>query len=63
MEDKYKNLSIVHDMTKNEREEYKKLVEEAKQKQTQETSGEWIYRIRGIPGKMKVMKIEQKTNA
>lgn len=59
-----KGISIAHDMTKKEREECKKLVEEAKKKQNEAAhdghgSGEYIYRVRGAPGQMKIVKLKQ----
>jgi hypothetical protein len=56
--DKYKNISVSHDMTKNEREECKKLIEEGKLKQSQE-QGEYIWRVRGVPGLMKLIRIKK----
>ena len=48
----YKRVVVSHDMTKSEREECKKLVEEAKTRQAQDQSGEYLYRVRGTPGKI-----------
>ena len=59
-EEKFKKVSITHDMTKAERAECKSLVETAKQNQTAEQSGEYIYRVRGHPGQMKIIKIKKK---
>lgn len=59
-EDKYKGLSIVHDRTKKEREELKKLVQEAKDKQEQDKSGEWIYRVRGSSSAMRIVKLKRR---
>ena len=56
----YKDIVISHDMTKNERDQCKKLVEEAKKKELEESSGEWIFRVRGLPGQMKIMKIRKR---
>ena len=58
-DDKFKRLSIVHDMTKIERDEIKLMVAEAKEEQEQEGSGEWIYRVRGAPGSMRIVKIKR----
>lgn len=59
-ESMYKNLSIVHDMTKKERDECRKLVLEAKQKEESVgTVGEWIFRVRGMPGNMKIVKLKR----
>ena len=57
--EKFRNISITHDMTKQEREACKKLVEEAKDRQNKE-SGEFLYRVRGVPGMMKVIKIAKR---
>lgn len=58
-EEKYKNLSVVHDMTKAERMECKKLVGEAKNKEEADSSGEYIYRVRGHPGNFRIVKIKK----
>jgi ribonuclease HII/ribosomal protein L37AE/L43A len=55
---KFKSLSVTHDLTKAEREECKTLVEEAKKKQSEE-SGEFLYRVRGNPGQLKIIKIRK----
>jgi len=46
---KFKNVIVAHDMTKLEREEYRRLVEEAKAKEEEDDSGEYLYRVRGPP--------------
>ena len=58
-DDAYKNVSITHDLTKKEREDCKALVEEAKKKQASE-QGEWLWRVRGLPGMMKIIRIQKK---
>ena len=57
--DNYKNLSVVHDMTKTERQACKHLVEEAKTKQQDDTTGEWLYRVRGNPGNWRIVKLRR----
>jgi hypothetical protein len=52
----FKGISISHDMTLDEREQCKKMVQEAKSKESSDSSGEWIYRVRGLPGQMKVVR-------
>ena len=47
--DKFKNIKIDHDKTKQEREESKKLYEEAKRQEVADKSGEYLYRVRGPP--------------
>lgn len=56
-ESKFKRIVVAHDMTKTEREECKRLVSEAKSMTEDEDSGEYTYRVRGLPGKMKIVKI------
>lgn len=57
-EPKFKNVSIAHDLTASERTECKNLVEEAKKKQTEET-GEYLWRVRGPPGQLKLVKLKK----
>jgi len=53
-------LSVTHDMTKNERSKIqRKKVEEAKQKEREET-GEYIWQVRGAPGSLKVVRLRQR---
>jgi len=49
--DKFQGVTISHDMTVKEREQCKLLVEEKMQDET----GNYIYRVRGPLGQMKVM--------
>jgi len=58
---KFKGIVVNHDMTQNERDEYKKLAVEAKSKADQDTLGEYMYRIRGRPGQLKVVRIKLRT--
>jgi hypothetical protein len=58
-DDKFKNISLTHDLTKQERVDCKSLVEEAKKKQKEE-KGEFLWRVRGLPGQMKVIRIQKK---
>ena len=53
----FKNVSITHDLSKQDREECKKLISEAK---TREISGEFVWRVRGLPGQMKIVKLQKK---
>jgi len=59
-EEKFRTISVTHDMTLKEREERKELVDEAKRSQNSEESGEWIYRVRGNPGSMKIVKLRKR---
>ena len=57
--DKFGNIKIDHDKTKQEREESKKLFEEAKRQEAADQSGEYIYRVRGPPWERKIRKIRK----
>lgn len=57
---KYSGIVIAHDMTAKEREQCRQLVEEAKKKQSEDQSGEYIYRVRGPPGQMKILKLKKR---
>ena len=46
----------------NERLECKNLVAEAKQKKADDTSGEYIYRVRGHTGKMRIVQLRARHN-
>ena len=56
-EQKFKSVVVSHDMTLKERNECKELVAEAKRLSSDDTSGEYLYRVRGLPGQMKIIKI------
>jgi len=45
-EQKFKGIIVTHDMTQKEIDQCKNLVEEAKQKEAHDTSGEYKYRVR-----------------
>ena len=56
-EEKYSRIILMHDMSTEDREEYKRLVAEAKEKQKDETLGEYIFRVKGSPGTFRLLKI------
>ena len=58
-EERFKRISITHDMTQKEREECKKMVEEANKRQQVE-SGEFVFRVRGLPGDLKIVKLKKR---
>ena len=60
MDARLRNVIVAHNLTKKQREECKALVEEAKAK-TEQESGDFIYRVRGPPGLMRMVKV-RKTN-
>lgn len=53
--DNLKTMIVTHDLTLAEREQCKKVVSEAKEKQESDMSGEWVYRVRGPLGNMRVV--------
>ena len=59
--DCFKKIVISHDMTPMERQECKRLVNEAKEKESNDESGDYIYRVRGLPNSLRVVKIKKRT--
>jgi len=59
-DEKYKKVIFTHDMTVEDREDYKKLVAEAKKKENDNLSGEYIYRVKGAPGSFRVLEIRKR---
>jgi len=55
---KFKGINITYDMTMNERLECRNLVAEAKQKEADDTLGEYLYQVHGTPGKMRIVQIK-----
>ena len=55
----YESVTIADDMTKEDRESNKKLYSEAKNLQQCDSTGLWIYKVRGPPGAQKVVKIKK----
>ena len=62
MDRKFKSIIVAHDMTRKEREDCKSMVAEAKSKTDADSSGEWIYLVRGPPGKMIIKKFRRTRN-
>jgi len=60
-ESEYKDIVISNDMSPLEREQCKKLVLEAKKMESDESSGEFVYRVRGPPGQMKKVRLKKAT--
>ena len=61
-EDRFKRVIIGHDMTARDRAEFKEKVAEAKEKQENDQSGEYLYRVRGLPGEPRIQRIKKRTN-
>ena len=58
-EDKYKCLSIQHDLTEKEREEGRKLIKKAMTKEIND-EGKWLYRVRGPPWARKIVRFKNR---
>lgn len=58
MNTRFCNVIVAHDLTKKQREECKALVEEAKAK-TEQEAGDFIYRVRGPPGQMRMVRLRK----
>ena len=56
-DEKYSRIILTHDMATEDRDEYKRMVAEAKDKQKDEISGEYIFRVKGAPGNFRLLKI------
>ena len=52
-DDRFRNISIMHDMTKSERAQCKDMVRQASEKKAADQSGEFKYLVRGMPGSMR----------
>ena len=59
-EDSYRRISVTADLTSDEREKVKKLVQEAKNRTGKET-GEWIHVVRGTYPKMEIVRIRPRS--
>jgi hypothetical protein len=59
-EERFKKVIINHDMTAMDRAEIKELVNEAKLRAENDKSGEYIYRVRGQPGHLKIVKLKKR---
>lgn len=61
-ESKFKCISVCHDLTRAERDMCKKLLEEAKKKQAEDQSGDYIFRVKGHPGSMRLEKLRKRSH-
>lgn len=57
--EEYAAVTLKHDMTKAQREKQRELTEAAKKMEDEDTSGNFIYRVRGPLGRRAVMKIKK----
>ena len=59
---KFKDISIAHDMSRDEREMEKGLRKKAEAMNLESPLGEYRFRVRGPPGDMKIMKVKVRRN-
>ena len=61
---RFKDIVVAHDMTLKEWQQCKAVVREVKRKEFEENAigqpWDWIYRVRGLPGQMKTVKIKKR---
>ena len=57
--DNLTGISVSHDMTPMQRDEDKEMYEEAKKRENEETSGDFIFRVRGPPWNRYIKKIRK----
>ena len=57
-EPEFTDVSVSNDLTKTERENEKKVWEEAKKMTTKDTSGNYQYKVRGSPWSRKIVKLK-----
>ena len=50
----YSTMSLQADMSRDDRAEYKTMLQEAKARSDAEDSGDWIHLVRGNPGRWKI---------
>ena len=54
------NISVAHDLTKKQREELQELIKDARKKEENDQSGNFMYRVRGPPWGWFIKKISKK---
>ena len=56
----FNKVIITHDLTKKQKVELKQLIEQAKEKEKEDQSGEYMYHERGLPWSWFIKKIPKK---
>ena len=56
----FNKVIITHDLTKKQKDELKRLVEQTKEKEKEDQSGEYMYHVRGPPWSWFIKKIPKK---
>ena len=57
---RFKSIVVAHNMTKLERDQCKELVSEARSLAARDPAGEYLYRVRGPPGEIKILKFRKR---
>jgi len=57
-ESKLKKVIIVHDMTELKRQQHQRLVDEAKLRTEEDSSGKFHVKVWGMPGHMRIVKLK-----
>ena len=55
----YQNIHIQHDLTKTQMLNYQKMIQESMEKERNEPTGRYIYRVRGPPGQWEIVKMQK----
>ena len=55
----YDGISIQHDLTKEQRKELKELIDLAKKKEQEDPTGNYIYKVRGPPGRKHIKRFRK----
>ena len=58
----YQNIHIQHDLTKTQMLNYQKMIQESMEKERNEPTGRYIYRVRGPPGQWEIVKMQKNIN-
>lgn len=61
LDESFRKIGIGYDMTKEQREEYKKLIVSAKEKETADKEN-FLYRVRGVPGNLRIVRFVKRQN-
>ena len=56
----FNKVIITHDLTKKQKDELKQLIEQEKEKEKEDQSGEYMYHVRGPPWRWFIKKIPKK---
>ena len=58
-DERYKGINIQHDLTKSQVVEFNNLIQKSIETEQKDRSGNYIYRVRGPPGKWEIVKLQK----